>query len=295
MINKRRDHFVQQLLIRQFRNERERVFCFDKRERRIPDRVHGNHPRNILYKRGYYTDQLGNLDDALYKPIEDRFAPFLHMMVKDITNAVRQPGVIPALNDWMAAQLSRTQQIEVMIRAYARRVGRNDYLASLDNRDGLLNCVRVQVFRSELKELRSCSWRAYHADQDEKHRFVLSDEAAIKTPPAWATGTMFLVPLSPSVILAGGTERGHAVLQEPSRNILPFGINGLAASFAHRFVYSHNLRELESIEAMFNYKADHEHDSWMQRAIHPNFGLEQILNEATDLELHEFLNTIRMD
>ena len=60
---KRRDHFVQRLLIRQFLNDQGRVFCFDKAKPGIPDREHGNQPKNILYKRGYYEDENGIIQE----------------------------------------------------------------------------------------------------------------------------------------------------------------------------------------------------------------------------------------
>ena len=59
------DHFVPRLLIRQFCNSKGRIYCFDKEKGRIPDREVGNTPREILHKKAFYADPLGNLDEEL--------------------------------------------------------------------------------------------------------------------------------------------------------------------------------------------------------------------------------------
>src|SRR5262245_40267025 len=150
MIKKKRDHFVQQQLIRKFTKLDGLVFCFDKTKGLVPDRVHGNHPRDILHKRGYYVDDIGNLDDALYKPIEDRFAPHLLRLVEDAPRAVAQPNARPAMDEWVAAQVTRSQQLENLVRAYRARFG------PLLDEDGVplrLNSVRVDFFQMELTKI----------------------------------------------------------------------------------------------------------------------------------------------
>lgn len=281
MAKKHRDHFVPRLLIRQFLNERGRAFCFDKRERRIPDRIHGNQPRDILHQKGYYTDTLGSLDDELYRHIENEFAPHLLAMVRDIRSAILRPGVTAALQDWVAAQLSRTQLIQLMVTSYLKH-RRSEGAAKDPTRSGFLNSMRLHEYRRELNEIRGCTWRAYWADEHEKGQFVLSDQAAIKTPEAWATGTMYIVPLSPTLIVAAGPERGHDALRDPSRNILPLGLNGVAMSYAYRFVFSPRLPELESLSSMFEVTDDPEHQRWMKHASEPCFGLEQSVRDFCD-------------
>jgi len=267
------------------------VYCYDKKQRKIPDRVHGNQPKDILFRRNYYTDALGNIDADVYKPIEDAFAPHLLAMTQDVHAAVKRPGILRALREWVAAQLTRTQQVELIIRAYAKRFNRPDYLKELEQGQGILNSTRFDFFERILADLERCSWRMYWADANERRRFVLGDEPAIETPEAWATGRMYLVPLSARILLAGGSERGHHAIRDARRNIIPGGINGLAASHAHRFIYSGNLRELEFIDSMFMISGDPEHDDWMKFAREPNFGLQLMLDEATDEEIAQFFKT----
>jgi len=285
MAKKNRDHFVQRLLIRQFANPDGRVFCFDKRTGTVPDRLWGNQPKDILYKRGYYTDDLGDLDAALYKPIEERFAPHMLKLVADARSAVAQPEARPAMDEWVAAQVTRSQQLEQLVRVYRARFG------SLRDEDGAqlrLNSVRVDFFRMELAKIRRCTWRAYWAADDEPRDFVLGDEPVIVTPPDWAIGDMYLVPLSPKVLIAGGTERAHAALRDSRRHILPYGVNGLAMSYSHRYVYARRLIELDVLASMFEITDGSEHEAWMRDAREPHFGLERIITQASDEEIDAF-------
>ena len=285
MAKKARDHFVQQQLIRQFAKPDGLVFCFDKKKGSVPDRIHGNHPRRILYRRGYYVDDLGDLDDVLYKPIEARFGPHLLNLIADATSAVAQPDARAAMDEWVAAQVTRSQQLEHLVRAYRSRFGP---LRDEDGTELRLNSVRVDFFRMELVKIRRCTWRVYSAADDEPREFVLGDEPVLTPPPAWAIGGMYLVPLSPRVLIAGGTARAHAALRDSRRHILPYGVNLLSMFYSHRYVYARRLLELDVLSSVFSDTEDDEHGVWKQDAREPHFGLERIITQATNEELDAF-------
>jgi len=282
-----RDHFVPQLLIRRFTNEQGRVFCFDKKTRRVPDRIHGNKPRDVLHKPKYYLDQLGDLDAEFYKPIEDEFGPHLSALLEDVHQALSRPGLTSVLNAWVASQASRTQFAERLLEVYGLRFGREDMLDDLRNRRGLLRDLRMDLFECALHRLDRSQWRFYRADKDERREFVLSDEAVVETPPAWATGRMFIVPLSPTAMVAAGDDRGHAALRDPERNILPLGLNGVAMSYAYRFVYSRRLLELDTLASIFEITGGSDHDAWVRHAAHAHFGMDLMLDEADESDLRQ--------
>lgn len=117
---------------------------------------------------------------------------------------------------------------------------------------------------------------------------MLGDEPVIVTPPDWAIGDMYLVPLSPKVLIAGGTEAAHSALRDPQCHILTMGINGLAMSFSNRFVYARRLLELDALGSMFEDTGDSEHEAWMREAKEPHFGLERVISQASDEEINTF-------
>jgi len=287
-MRKNRDHFVPRLLIRQFTNHQGRVFCLDKQKRSIPERDHGNLPRDILFRRGYYFDNLGNLDDELYKPIENAFAPHLLNLVANVQQALATADCGDALLDWMAAQLSRTQEVEAFFRSYAERYDRSEMTDGLRHKDGQLNSWRLECFHRNRESMKACEWRVYTADENEPRRFVLGDEPVIRTLRCWATGTMYLMPLSSRQLVAGGTAHGHRALTDPRRNILPGGINGLALSCSRRFVYAARLLELNGLLSMFDIKGDPEHDAWMREASQPYFGMQEFMQTYREEELDAF-------
>lgn len=272
-----KDHIVPQLLIRQFCNEEGRVFCFDKKKRRIPNRELGNTPNEILRFRGYYRDPEGNLDVELYQSIEQAFGPHLARLVIDPWQASQEEGFGRALIEWIAAQVSRTELIPLSIQAAIERVGEvsewNESDIALEVRRSRINSFKSLV---QLMALPKWEWKLWKSDDE--RRFVLSDHPVVNTTTDTAMGYMLFVPLSPTQMLIGGSNDGHQVVKE--REILR-GINGLIFSWSQRYTYSASLPELESIAHMFEPTGDEEHEEWMRYAREPHHGIAKRIREES--------------
>ena len=265
----KRDHFVPQLLIRQFMNADGRVFCFDKKHRSIPEREHGNAPKDILHRAQFYTDSLGNLDNELYKRIEREFSPHLVRLLKAPEIAATSAGFGKATIEWIAAQATRTPLVPALAEDILKRHGPIEVLADEKQRPVLYNCARIQQYQRLIAVMRSPRWRWRMWRASPPSCFVLGDHPVCWTTTSMAMGFMLLVPFSPRLMLVGGSDDGHEVFR--AREIIR-GVNGYIASWADRFVYSSSLQALEAIEQMFKTSGDPEHDEWMRYASGPFHG-----------------------
>lgn len=61
-------------MIHRFANQSGRLFCLRKDTLVIPEKIHGNLPRDILYRRHYYKGISIDWDHEWLKPREDAFA-----------------------------------------------------------------------------------------------------------------------------------------------------------------------------------------------------------------------------
>ena len=271
-----RDHFVPRFHIRQFCNTNGRVFCFDKRSRSIPDRTFGNAPRDILYGNSLYTDQFGNLDEELYKPIERTFAPHLVRLAKDPTSAAREAGFGRAIIDWIAAQYSRTALLPDTVDDILRKLEP----AALVDQTALAvlhNQKRIEEYEFMIKVMTAPRWKWRMWRSSGERRFVLGDHPVCNTYTNMDMGFMLFIPITPTLMLCGGSQEGHEVVRQ--REILR-GINGLIASWCTRFVYSACLQELDSLVDMMRAQGDPEHDEWIRYAQHPHHGTALRIRES---------------
>lgn len=264
-----KDHIVPQLLIRQFCNDNGRVFCFDKKKRQIPNSGRGNTPKEILRFRGYYQDPIGNLDVELYQEIEHLFAPHLTRIVSDPWQASQQEGFGKALIVWIASQVSRTELIPLSVKSI---IGKFQDISEWTDDDISLKVRRCRIltFGSILRLMKLPKWKWKLWAPDDERRFVLSDHPVVNTTADTAMGFMIFVPLSPTLMLIGGSAEGHQIVKE--REILR-GINGLIFSWSYRYTYSSCLPELESIAHMYEPTGDFEHEKWMRYAKEPHHGI----------------------
>lgn len=277
MAKRLRDHFVPRVLIRQFCNSKGRIFCFDKEKGRIPDREVGNTPREILHKKAFYADPLGNLDEELYKPIENEFGPHLLRLVRDPHAAVKVSGFTKALIDWIAAQTSRTELIAALTEEILRKDGPEQLLEDPDQLAITTNLARRDNFERtvELMQLPKWKWKMYKLT--DSRRFVLGDHPVCNTTTSMEMGFMLFVPLSPVLILVGGSVEGQMLVKDG--NLLR-GINAYIYSYSRRFTYSACLEELDSIQAMYDAKGDTGRDAFMKLAREPHHGLSRRVQES---------------
>lgn len=271
-----KEHFVPQMLIRQFTNNDGRIFCFDKKNCRIPDRVYGNSPRDIMYIKGYYDDPKGNLDAELYKEIENRFAPHLTRLIENPWNASQEKGFGRSLLDWMAAQISRTDLIPLSLKAILRKYNEEEKW-SPEEFAVKVRELRIKQFHFFLRLMSLPKWKWKLWVSDDERKFVLSDHPVVNTTTDTAMGLMIFFPFSPFQILVGGSMEGHRIIEE--REIL-LAINGYIFSWSHRFTYSVCLPELESIQHMYHTTGDIEHDNWMLYAREPYHGIARKIMEV---------------
>ena len=270
----KRDHFVSRFHIRQFCNNEGRVFCFDKQKVSIPERTIGNCPKDILFGRSLYKDDFGDLDRELYKPIEDSFAPHLVRLVRSPEEAAGHSGFGKALIDWIAAQCTKTTLVKSAVEVSLEKDREGTVDVNMASQ-AELNHIRIELYKELVRLMDQPKWK-WKLWKSDTRRFVLGDHPICNTTPNMAMGFMLFVPLTPSLMLCGGSVQGHEVIRK--REIL-HGINGYIASWCERFVYSCCLEELESLVDMMQFKNDPEHDLWIRYAKNPHHGIAQRITE----------------
>lgn len=282
-----RDHFVSRFHIRQFCNDDGRVFCLDKRKLVIPDRAIGNMPKDILHGSSLYTDHFGNLDEELYKPIENTFAPHLVRLIHDPTTSSQQPGFRLALLDWIAAQYSKTALLSHITSEILKK-HHSDVLTDTEGLLVLQNTQRLDHFKMLKRVMAKPKWKWRIWRSNGTKKFVLGDHPICHTQTGMDMGFMLFIPLAPKLMLCGGSAAGHEVVRK--RNISR-GINRLIVSWCNRYVYSDSLSELDSLVDMMQPKDDPKHDEWIRYARHPHHGVAIRVKE-TDPPPGDYLHSL---
>ena len=190
--------------------------------------------------------------------------------------AVRVSGFTKALIDWIAAQTSRTELIPALTEEILRKDGPAELLEEPGGLAATTHLVRLENFKSmvELMQLPKWKWKMYKST--DSRRFVLGDHPVCNTTTSMEMGFMLFVPISPVLILVGGSIEGQVMVKDGE---ILRGINAYIFSYSRRFTYSACLEELDLIQAMCDAKGDSGHDAFMTLAREPHHGLSRRVQE----------------
>lgn len=204
-----KQHIVPVQMIRRFANSDGRLFCLKKVNLEIPDRVHGNLPRKILYRRHYYEGGVSDLDEEWIKPREEAFAnlyPTLADEKAEPKNLSSEEGRV--FVEWVTSLQCRSELLRDAVDAtnsteYIKQCGG----LTIDAND-LANKER-RMFAEEYESLyNSPGWVWTLKVLKMERSMVLSDQPICHTMVNDPVGPTVWVPLSKTRLIVGGTREG---------------------------------------------------------------------------------------
>ncbi len=267
-----RRHLVPQMMIRRFAGEDGKLSELYK-----PKLVMGTRrrsPKGILFLEGFYRDHLGDFDDELLTPIEQKFARFYPSLADEANPKPLAGKGGAALIDWIAAMLVRTRAHVFISEAVAHKEAGQVSLAYRLAPALMNNIARTHWF-SEYQDLLSrpnVRWKIKTYRDDEV--VVLSDHPVCQTNGLGVGGQVTIVPLSKRRVLFGGHQ--DAV---DGCNIPVEYLNTFAAAWAERSIFAADSRALQTVARNLRGEGLVGTPEWCEAARRPFFGFSDRLKD----------------
>jgi hypothetical protein len=273
----RRDHIVPRQMIKRFADNYGNLWELVKPELKIGTRR--RKPKSVLFREDYYKDEVGDLDEELLKPIENRFQRYYPKLADESWSEKIWPAEIgSAFIDWVASLMCRTQMLVAMTR-----------IASSENCPLMFKILNILTPKS-LDNLFRSIWFCEHQDFLTRPDFkwkclnittdkniIITDNPVILSGNLGA-GTVIIVPLGKRRIIFGG--KPDAL--EPWGSVSVDLINLLLGGHAQRHIFAADKDTLEILVNNLNGVGEYGPDEFCEAARKPLFGLpERILNKCS--------------
>lgn len=267
MASGKRQHIVPQQMIKRFAGSDGKLIGLCKKNLRIGSRRRS--PSGILFKDNYYRDICSDLDDDLFKKVEQKFALYYPLVVdgEKPKELCGEGGA--ALIDWISSMLCRTQALALLSSVIiSKETSEFKYIPH----DILINLVRTQYY-TECQDVLSRTdfkWRikCFHEGCD----IILTDNPVCQTNGLHKGGQAVLVPLSKRFLLIGGLEDSV----EEFRKATIDEINLFLFAWTYDSIYAAEKDTLESLKAMLDTVDD---EVFIDTAKKPLFGLPERIKE----------------
>jgi hypothetical protein len=255
-----------------------------------PDLVFGSRrrsPKGILFAEYFYRDHQSDLDEELFKPIEQRFARIYPSLAEDANPQIKSGKEGAALVDWIASMLVRTRAYALMTQNVGEKDSAFGKLLWKLAPALMGNILRISWF-SQLQDILSrplFRWKVKTYPPDEI--VVLTDFPVLQTNGSTPDGQVTIVPLSKHRVMFGGSEKAIA-----HWDISADDLNAILAGYAERSIFAADRATLERVVQHLHEEKGHSPE-WRGAAHRPFFGFLDWLQDmkAPDsLEISQWLN-----
>lgn len=239
-----KQHIVPVQMIRRFTNKDGLLFCLKKENLEIPDRVHGNLPRDILYRRHYYKGREIDFDEEWIKPREDSFAKLYPKIADDEAKPIQLNSEESKIFiEWIVSLQCRSELYLEFIEA--RNIIKNfkqRYGVSIPATD-MANLQRHLISKDYESLYTSAGWSWRLKVLKEECSMVLSDCPVCHSSLNDVVGPMILVPMSKTRLMVGGTAAALKKLEGATVD----QVNLFIASWANKLIYGDSVEVLETV------------------------------------------------
>lgn len=174
-------------MIRRFANADGMLFCLKKENLQIPDRIHGNTPRDILYRRHYYEGEHIDWDRDWLRPIEDAFAELYPKLADDEAKPRKlNSEEAKVFFQWTASLQCRTELLREAVDA-------------MNSTEYIKHCSGVNITASDLANL--------------QRQMLAEEHESLYTSPGWVW-RLKVLKLERSMVLSDHPV-GHTTVNDP--------------------------------------------------------------------------------
>lgn len=267
----RTQHYVPQMMIRRFAGDDSKLTELIKPQLSFGSRRRA--PRGVLFGEDFYRDCHSDLDEELFTPVEQRFAPVYAALADDRHPHLRDGKDAAAFVDWVASMLVRTRAFPLLAQAVGER---HSALGKLFWKimPELTNNVFRQMWFSELQDTLSrplFRWKIIKYPPEQT--VVLTDFPVCQSSGRALGGQVTVVPLSKHRVVFGGSEKAIAHWNIPADDL-----NGFLAGCAKRSIFAADRATLERVAKKLR-GDDGQPADWCNAARRPFFGFLDRLND----------------
>ena len=239
-----KQHIVPVQMIRRFANSDGRLFCLKKVNLEIPDRVHGNLPRKILYRRHYYEGGVSDLDEEWIKPREDAFANLYPTLADEKAEPKKlnsEEGRV--FIEWVTSLQYRSELVREAVDATNSTAYMKQRTGVTIGANDLANIERRMLAEESESLYNSPGWVWTLKVLNMERSMVLSDQPVCHTMVNDPIGPAVFVPLSKTRLIVGSTREGLEKLKQVSVD----QVNLFMASWSNKLIYADSVGVLETV------------------------------------------------
>lgn len=282
----RRRHYVPQMMIRAFADSDGALHELIKSRLALGTRV--RRPKKILYADDMYIDSAVDLDEELFKPIEQRFQQVYPILASgDAKDYPQHSDAGYAFIEWIASMMCRMPGHELQLREILGKSEPTDEHAIAARvlqevaPQLLANMIRVAEYERIKDLLCRPRWKWAMKTWSEPVSIVLTDMPVCYVRTSEESQLVIICPISSRRVLFGGLEQDI----DKCRNWDSRLVNVFLAGWAVRHIFSRDRRALHEIIEDLSGKGIVVDQNWCAGARRPLLGmLDRIKSQPSPSE-----------